>query len=445
MYKNEKILEYRSEIKQRIRKTVRVGFILILIVFGGFGAWGYFAKVDKAAIASGQIITNGDNKVVQHLEGGIIEKILVTEGDKVKEGDVLISLSKTAVGASVQIVESSLANSYAEYYRLVAERDGLPKVSYPKEWLEPKVKEKYEQYVFAQNKIFEERTRAYKGKVEILQERTKQMSSEISGIRAQISSSNSQLEYVKREIVQVEKLLSQGNTTMTRLLSLRSRKAEIEGNIGQLRSTVSKTEQAISENKLNIINIKNENLNEVAQKIKEVQSQIDELSGKETATSDTLNRTEIRAPISGTVKDIKFKSAGGVVKAGEDILTIVPDTGDLIAEVRISPNDIDIVAPGKPARVRLSTYSARYVPMLNGTLTYVSPDIFKDERTQQNYYNGKITINIDEAKQYINKDVKQILFPGMPVEAFITAGSRSPLFYLIEPVTKTFRRSMRED
>ena len=369
MYKSEVIQEYRKEINQSINKIKLLGFVLFVIVFFGVGGWAVLARVDQAAIALGEVISSGDNKVVQHLEGGIIEKLHIKEGDKVKAGQVLISLSKTSAGASAQIVETSLDSAIAEYQRLIAERDDKKKVEYPDEWYEDKAK--YQEYMASQDKIFSERRKTYLGKVDILNERTRQMTSQIGGLRSQVESAKTQLSYVEREIGQVETLLAQGNTTMTRLLNLRSRKAEIEGNIGQLHSEISKTQQAISENKLSVINIRNETLNEVAEKIKEVQSVINEFKERETATSDTLSRTEIIAPISGVVKDVKYKTVGGVIQAGAEILTIVPDDDDLIAEVKISSRDIDIVEPGKKSRIRLSSYSARHVPMLNGELTYI--------------------------------------------------------------------------
>lgn len=443
MYKTEIVKNFRKEIHDSIKKSKFLGVILIIIVFFGVGSWSVLARVDQAAIALGEVIASGENKVVQHLEGGIIKEIHVKEGAKVEAGQKLISLSETAAGASAQIVESSLNTALAEYARLVAERDDKKQVEYPQGW--DIADDKYKEFIESQNKIFDERRKTYLGKVDILKERSRQLSSQIRGLRSQIESAKTQLTYVNREVGQVETLLAQGNTTMTRLLNLRSRKAEIEGSIGQLRSDVSKTEQAISENKLSIINLKNETLNEVAEKIKEVQAKINEFRERETATTDTLFRTVIVAPISGLVKDMQYKTIGGVIQPGAEILSIVPTGDDLIAEVKISSRDIDIVEPGKKSRIRLSSYSARHVPMLDGELTYISPDIFKDERSQETFYKGKINIDLAKANDYIEKDVKKILYPGMPVEVYITTGARSPLWYLIEPITRTFRRSMREE
>lgn len=445
MYQTEKVREFSKEIKQVTKGPTRFGMFLFIVVFIGVGGWASTAQLEKAAIASGEIIVSGNNKVVQHLEGGIIEKLNVKEGDEVKEGDILISLSKTAAGSSAQIVEDALTAFYAEYYRLTAERDGHDKVNYPAEWLQPENAPKYKAYIDSQNRIFDEHLRAYHGKVDILEERTNQMGSQISGLRAQISSARDQLMYVNREIAQVEKLLSQGNTTMSRLLDLRTRKSDIDGRLGELNSEISKTQQAISENKLSIINIKNENLNDVAEKIKEVQAKINEFKERGTATTDTLKRTDIIAPISGKVKDIKFKTIGGIIKPGEDILTIVPQNSLLIAEVKISPKDIDVIAVGQKARIKLMSYSARHVGNIDGELTDISADVFKDERSQQTYYTGKVKIDLESAKQFIHKDISQILVPGMPVEVFIASGSHTPLKYLFEPVTRTFQRSMREE
>jgi HlyD family type I secretion membrane fusion protein len=338
----------------------------------------------------------------------------------------------------------------AEYSRLVAERDGLEKVVYPEEWL--KKPEKYKSYMDAQNKIFSERKTSYSGKINILDERINQLSSEISGIKAQIAAAQKQLQYTSSEISSVETLLANGNTTMSRLLDLKSRKSEIEGRIGELQSDVAKANQEISENKLNKINLKNETLNDVVEKIKEAQSKVDEYSQRGGAASDTLSRTEIRAPVTGIVKDMKYKTAGssGVIPPNGEVLTIVPVADELVAEVRIAPTDIDVVRkPNLKTRVRITSYSARHIPMLDGVLRSVSADAFKDPQTQKEYYKGTVTIDTKVLKRYVEnkKDVdhEALLYPGMPVEVYIVTGERSPLHYLFEPVMNDMRRSFREE
>jgi HlyD family secretion protein len=453
MIKNEQfhiIKTLRQEIAREISKPLRFGLILLAVLIVGFGGWGIFAKIDKAAIAIGEIAVVGNNKVVQHLEGGVIEKILVKEGDIVKEGDALIKLSKTSASANVEIFESTLYSSIAEYSRLVAERDGLDAVKYPDSWLTNK--EKYKTFIETQDQIFKERKTSYDGKIGIINERINQLDSEIKGLRSQLVAAHQQLGYTSDQVAQAEKLFENKNTTITRVLDAKTRKSQIEGSIGELTSSIAKAEQAISENKLNKINIKNETLNEILQQIKEVQSKMNEFKERGGAATDTLSRTEIRAPISGIVKDMKFKTAGsaGVIPPNSEVLTIVPTSDEMIAEIKISPNDIDVVrTPNLKTRVRLSAYSARHIPMLDGVLTYVSADAFHDPQTGMNFYKGKVSIDISLLKKYTqgNNDVnhEQYLYPGMPVEVYIVTGERSPLSYLIEPIRNDFRRAFREE
>lgn len=444
------IKSFESEVIASISKPLKFGIILVLIFVVGFGGWGLFARIDKAAIAVGEIVPGGNNRVVQHLEGGVIEEILVKEGDVVEKGEVLIKLSKSSAGANVEIYETALNTSVAEYARLVAERDSKDKVTYPAKWSEDP--EKYKEYVETQNQIFRERVTAYKGKVDILNERSNQLQSEISGMKSQLQSTYQQMNYADKEIEAVEKLLASGNTTMSRLLALKTRRSEIEGRIGELKSSIAKGEQAISENKLNIINLKNETQNEVAEKIKEIQAKVNELKERGGSASDVLSRTEIRAPAAGIVKDLKFKTAGssGVIPPNGEVLTIVPSGEDMIADVKISPNDIDVVRkPNLKTRIRLSAYSARHIPMLQGVLTYVSADSFKDQQTQQNFYKGRVSIDISPLKKILASkpevDHEAYLYPGMPVEVYIVTGERSPISYLVDPLRNDLRKSMREE
>ena len=304
----------------------------------------------------------------------------------------------------------------------------------------------------SQNKIFEERVKGYKGKLDIFDERVNQLGSQIGGIKSQIVAAQKQLEYTSREIEAVQKLLASGNTTMTRMLDLKSRKSEIEGRIGELKAAAAKTEQEISENKLNKINIKNDSLNEVVEKIKEAEGKMSEFKQRGGTASDTLSRTEIRAPVTGVVKDIKYKTAGssGVIPPNGEVLTIVPMADELVAEVKILPTDIDVVRkPNLKTRIRISAYSARHIPMLDGVLVNVSADSFKDVQTQKEFYKGRVTIDTKLLKKYLqdNKDVNQeaLLYPGMPVEVYIVTGERSPISYLFEPIMNDARRSFREE
>jgi HlyD family secretion protein len=444
------VRDLRKEVAAIISGPTKFGLIILVVLFFGFGGWAVFAKIDKAAIAIGEIITGGNNRIVQHLEGGVIEELLVKEGDVVKQGQVLLKLSKTAANANVEIIGSTMNEAVAEYSRLVAERDGLENIKYPDEWISSP--DKYRQLMDSQNQIFNERKNSNIGKMKILDERNNQLQSEIAGLNSQISASKTQLSYTNEEIAVVERLLASGNTTMTRLLNLKSRKSEIEGRVGELNSSIAKANQSISENKLQKINLKNENLNEVVAKIKEAQAKMNEFKERGGTATDTLSRTEIRAPISGIVKDLKYKtgSSSGVIPPNGEVMTIVPNLEELLAEVMINPIDIDVVRkPNLKTRVRLSSYSARHIPMISGVLTYVSADSFKDEKTGQNFYKGRVSIDTSELKKYLaNNDAvnqENYLYPGMPVEVYIVTGERSPISYLFDPIKNDMRRAFREE
>jgi HlyD family type I secretion membrane fusion protein len=437
------ISQMRKEALEAAKHPIKIGMILFIVVFVGLGGWGLLAKIDKAAISLGQIAPAENNKVVQHLEGGIIEKILVKEGDKVKAGDVLVRLSRASVEANATIAEGAFLSSQAEYYRLLAEKDNKQKIEFPAEWQQPENVEKYKQVAEAQNQIFYERRNALIGRIKILEERNSQMQNQISGTQSQISSNKRQLVLIEDELKAAETLLASGNTTKSRVLAIKRGKAQLEGSIGELTSSIARIQDSISENKLTIVNQKNEYINEVVEKLKEVQKELNESRERASATSDMLARTEIRAPINGIIKGMKFKTESGVIAPGAEILTIVPTDDNMIAEVRINPNDIDVVHVGMQCKVRITAYSSRSTPALFGELLYVSADSFIDERTNQRYYSGKVSIDMTKLTE--KEKAKTQLYPGMPVEVFIKTGARSPISYLLEPLFTTFRRSFREE
>lgn len=437
------ISKMRKEALEAAQHPIRVGMILFAVVFFGLGGWSVIARIDKAAIALGQVAPAENNKIVQHLEGGIIDKILVKEGDKVKAGDVLVRLSKSSVEANATIAQDAFLSSNAEYHRLQAEKDNKQKIEFPPEWSTAENKAKYKDVIETQSQIFYERRNALIGRIKILEERNGQMNNQIAGTQSQISSNKRQLVLIEDELQAAETLLASGNTTKSRVLAIKRGKAQLEGSIGELTSAIARTQDSISENKLTIVNQKNEYINDVVEKIKEVQKELNESRERANATSDTLARIEIRAPINGIIKGMKFKTESGVIAPGAEILTIVPTDDHMVAEVRINPNDIDVVHIGMQCKVRITAYSSRSTPGLYGELLYVSADSFLDERTNQRYYSGKVSIDMNKLTD--KEKEKTQLYPGMPVEVFIKTGARSPLSYLTEPLLTTFRRSFREE
>lgn len=429
-----------NEAMEVSRKSIRFGMFVFVAVFIFFGAWAAFAPLHSAAIAEGTVMLAGNRKTIQHLEGGIIEEILVREGDLVAAGQILMVLDETTAKANLELIVGQYLAAKATESRLVAERDNLETIGFDHEITDNASKPEIQTIIQSQQSLFESRKGAASGQVDILNQRIKQFDDEIRGLQSQESSTRSQLRLIKEEIDVVLKLLEKGQGTKPRLLALQRRDAELNGIQGEYIAQIAKARQAITEAQLEITNIRTKFLNEVVAELKETEVQLADLLERRKAAQDKLDRTVITAPSSGVITDLKFYTIGGVIGPGEKIVDIVPQDDKLVIEAHVALNDIDVVRPGQEARIRLRVYKTRKVPQVHGTVQQVSPDRFVNERTGQAFYKARILVDPKALEKL--KDIE--LYPGMPTDVLIVTGSRTFLQYLIAPITDTLQHSFRE-
>lgn len=423
------------------RAPVLFGFWVLFVVFGIFGTWATFAPLDSAAIAQGSVILDSSKKTIQHLEGGIISEILVREGSVVEKDQPLIRLSETAARASRDLVHGQLLAFKAAEGRLIAERDGKDILEFDSSLDEFDDNPDKEKILDAQQQLFKSRKKAYSGKIDILNQRVAQFNDEIKGLSAQAESVRNQRKLIGEEIEVVNKLLEQRNAVRPRLLALQRKAEELDGNRGEYLARVAKAKQHITETKLEIIQIKNTLLNEVAAELRDTQAQIADLEERLRASSDVLERIVVVAPQSGIVNNLQYHTVGGVVSPGAPILDIIPQDDRLVIEAQVKPQDIDIVHEGLTARVRLTAFKTRRVPVLEGQVINVSADRLVDQNTGIAFYLARVVIEDDQFEQ-LEEEIE--LYPGMPADVMIQTGSSTFLRYLISPITDSFRKAFRE-
>lgn len=423
------------------RKPIIIGGWMMIFVFGFLGLWSAFAPLASAAIAPGKVILSGSKKSIQHLEGGVIEEILVREGQAVKAGQVLIRMNETAARARLDLFGKQYQTAKAAEARLVAERDGNETIDFPAELLN-KVdeSESLQEVLKSQERLFESRRASVEGQKSVLVQKKAQYAEEINGMEAQITSATRQIELLEEEIGAVRKLFKQGNAQKPRLLALQRQQAELKGNRGDYKARISRAQQAIAETDLQIINIRNEFANKVASEMRETVDKLADLQERLKASNDIIDRIVIEAPLSGIVTALKVHTIGGVVRPGDTLMEIVP-IDELLVEARVSPQDIDVVRAGLEARVMLSAYAARRVPPIAATVVQVSPDRFEDKQTGLPYYTSRIRIDEKDLSEYDYIE----LTPGMPADTLIVTGERSVLSYLMTPITDSFRKAFREE
>jgi HlyD family secretion protein len=425
----------------RLRGVTLAGNLLILCFVVGLGTWSGFAPLESAAVASGVVESESSRKTIQHLEGGIIREILVADGDVVRAGQILISLEDTKARAEAQSLQGQLWDATAREARLQAEQQGEERVSFPaKLEMAQNASPSVAAVLAGQQSIFETRRQAFQSQVAVNREKRLQVEKEIEGLRAQESAASKRLEIGREEAATVAMLVSKGLERRPRLLNLEREMADIEGRRGEIVAQLSRAEQVINESKVTLLKLENDRQSEIAQSLREAQSQIFQIRERLQAADDQLLRTAVKSPEDGVVTDLRVHTPGGVIGAGAPLLDLVPRQDRLIVTARLRPEDIDVVHPGLNADIHLVPYNQRRVPRLKGTVMNVSADRLVDKRTDQPYYATKIRV---EDPRIVENNIK--IIPGMPAEVFITTGRGSVALYALRPLLDSFYSAFRED
>ncbi|HZH51560.1 MAG TPA: HlyD family type I secretion periplasmic adaptor subunit [Microvirga sp.] len=417
-------------------------FALIGVFVIGFGVWAVHAPLESAAIAGGAIEAESSRKVIQHLEGGIVGRILVKDGDEVVAGQPLIRLDDTKARAGLQVLQGQLWDAQAREARLLAERDGRSTITYPQTLVQAASENAAVAEVLSgQTKIFDTRRRLQGSRIDVIRQRKAQTEREIQGLRFQEAAAAKRAAIIKEELAAISPLVAKGLQTKPRLLQLEREQAEIDGRRGDTLAQISRAEQAVGEAEAQILKLESDFHSEVAQTLRDTQGQIFQLLERIQAATDVLARTEVRAPEAGTVTNLRIHTPGGVIAAGEPLMDLVPRQDRLIVTAHVKPEDIDLVRPGLEARVRLLAYKQRRVPPVEGVLTYVSADRLVEKETEQAYYTARI--RLDEAALRQLPEVE--IMPGMPVEVLIKTGQFTVANYMLRPVLDSFDRAFREN
>lgn len=430
-----------AQVRTNTRPWIIFGLFWVMLIFAGFGGWAATAPIASAVIAQGSITVDTKRKQVQHLEGGIVETLLVRDGDVVAAGDGLVRLDATRPRSMLTILTSALRKELAAEARLIAERDGSESISYPGDLTAEGDIAEVKALITSQNAIFAARRASLRGETEILGQRIAQLADEITGLTAQRDSKLRQTEFIDEELQGLRKLMSQGQTTKPRILSLERSAAALKGEEGELLSSIARARKSEGETRLEIIQRQKDFEKMVAEELETVQSRLRDLQERTVAARDVLKRINITAPVGGIVVNMAAHTVGAVIKPGDTILEIVPGKDSLVIEATVRPQDIDNVTLNQEAGIRLLAFKQRTTPLLNGAVSYVSADSLEHPATRQHFYIARIEVPEDE----LAKLGQLKLQPGMQVEVMIRTGNRTAFEYLIQPVVDSVNRAWRED
>jgi HlyD family type I secretion membrane fusion protein len=415
------------------------GYLAITLLVGTFGAWAALAPLSGAALAPGVIAAAGRNIMIQHLEGGIIQEILVAEGERVKAGQALVILDPTEAETQLNRLTTQLVTNQATMARLTAERDGALSMAGPvgADTVSSEALEIFQE----QNKEFQARLSRYTSEREILHQRVAALDDARTGLQSQQEAIAEQLSIVSDELAAKKTLVDQGLTNRFEYTQILRNRADLIGQRGVVASEVATAITQRIEALEQLERLATQRVEEAITRLNEVRTTLADLEDQLIAARRVLERTVISAPVDGIVVSSVYNSKGSVVAPGGEMLEILPTTKKVIVEARLNPQDIDIVKVGQTARLRLSALNMRLTPEVDGKVIHLSADRLVDEVTQEPYYRARIGIT-DNLPASV---AEEQLYPGMPVEAFIETGERTFFEYLARPILDSFSRAFVAD
>lgn len=434
-------MQERSQLNTSPRLYITIGLITIAVFFGGFGVWAAVGKMEGAIIAPGVIKVEKNRKDVQHLEGGIVQKIWVEDGDKVTKGQKLLTLKSANVRSSVDMLTGQLNSVLALKARLEAERDLKDTIAWPQKLLDQHSDPNVKELMDAETEVFNSQRKTIEGQTKLLETQIQQIQKQIEGLLEQASSEDDIIKALNEELVAKRELLEERFLEKPQVLALERELAKHNGVKSSLKAEIAQNQERITEIRVRLNELTTQYIEKAVNHLSEVQAKRFDLEDRIEPLLDAEKRLDVVAPTSGVIVDVRVFSEGGVVKPGETLMQIVPEKEPLIIECNVRPMDIAKVYTGQSARIELNAFNRREVQPVDGKVAYVSADSVT-ERTpygEQAFYLVHTEIERDQVRQ---QGIE--LSPGMPVTVFLSTGERTFLDYIMEPLIENFRRALRE-
>ncbi|UDL03837.1 HlyD family type I secretion periplasmic adaptor subunit [Marinobacter sp. CA1] len=422
---------------------VRTGIIILLVTFVGFGGWAAFAPLDGAAIATGQVMVESQNRVVQHLEGGIVADIRVQDGDQVQLGEPLIVLSDTRPKADLAIVDSQLDEVLGKEARLLAERVGAESINFPERLVSRQDQPTINSIISGQKELFRSRREGLEGRLAIYDQRVDALNEQMRGLESLRDNLRNRIASYEDELANWQALYDEELADRTQINEMQRQLFRLQGEKDSTAAQISELKVKVGETRSEMLVAKQQYAEEVAKELRVAQQSKSDLLARKVALEDTLKRTTISSPATGTVVGLTVHTIGGVVRPGDPLLEVVPTDQEYAIKARVQPQDIDRVAVGQLAALQLSAFNQQMAQVIEGEVTRISADAITDQQSGESFYEARVRVT--EKGMERMKEQSMYLVPGMPASVLIKTGERTMLQYLMEPMTRMFLRAFREE
>lgn len=423
------------------RRYIVTGYLVTALFLGSIFAWAAVVPISKAAIAPGVVGKEGYRKTVQHLEGGIIHKLLVRDGDAVTAGQALIELANVQSRSDFDLLQKQRIIAVAREATLLAAQRGSSEVILP-DWLDLDAADaSVRDMIAGQIEAAAVTSRLHLEQLDIIDRRIQRAGQKIRALNEEREVLQRSKSLVEEELAEYLSLQEKGLVTRKVIFDLQRNLVDTEAAYSANRVATESTVQEVNELEMEKSQLTASHLEDIGAELDIVREQLVTLDEKLSKTEDTLERTVIRAPTDGVVVNLQVNTVGGVISSGQPLLDIVPSSGSLIIDARVNPIDRDTVRVGQDAEIRFSAFNRRITEPVRGRVALISADSLTDNVTNERYFQAKIELLEDPESVWNGGNV----YPGMQAEVFIVTGSRTALSYLVEPVVKSFNRAFRED
>ncbi|KNX79043.1 hemolysin D [Pseudomonas sp. 250J] len=411
------------------RFHVRLGWLLTLVGFGGFMAWASLAPLDQGVPVQGTVVVSGKRKAVQSMAAGVVSRILVSEGQLVRQGEPLFRLDRTQVQADVDALQAQYRMTRAALARWQSERDNLGQVQFPAELLEAS-DARLALIVEGQRQLFDSRRQAQAREQGALAASIDGSQAQLTGMRRARSDLQAQADSLREQLDSLRPLAGDGYIPRNRVLEYQRQLSQVQRDLAQNAGESARLEQVIVEARLNLQQRREEYQKEVRTQLADAQVKAATLEQQLNSAHFELQHSEILAPADGVAVNLGVHTEGAVVRAGDTLLEIVPQGTALEVEGRLPVNLVDKVAPQLPVDILFTAFNQNRTPRVTGEVALVSADQLIDERSGQPYYVLRSTVSEEALARLEGLAIR----PGMPAELFVRTGERSLLNYLFKPL-----------
>ncbi len=407
-------------------------YAVILLILT-FLLWSGLSEIDQQVRASGRIVPSGAAKLVQHLEGGIVDKILVSEGQRVQKGDPLFQIRNQGASSELEGGRIALQALDIRARRLEAERSGQKEFA-----LNPEDRAgALEEIARNEERLFESRTQAFEEKLGVYKERENQKTLKLEELGGQLENLRAERTIAQDQLNINEKLKRSGAVSESRYLEAKSRVSDFNTRIGSIEKLIPITKAELEEIRNQTAELNERLTTEILDELGKVELDRQKLQEKLKADIDQVQRADLYAPVTGLVNKIHVNTVGGVVAPGAILAEIIPLEDNLIVEARMQTKDRGLVWNGLPASVKITAYDSAVYGTLKGSITEISADSLRDD-TGAVFYRVKITLDPESVKGF------EPIYPGMSVEANILSGKISVLRAIFKPLLRLQQNALRE-